>query len=245
MKGDVIGINAQIFTHSGGYQGLSFAVPIDLAVKVKEQLQKYGKVSRGRIGVTIQEVNQQLADSFGLKTPGGALVASVEEDGPAAKAGIKAGDVILKFNGHPVSSSSELPTQVADVKPGTKATLEISRNGSTREIELKVDELKGSKVASADSSNQEHGRLGLAVRPLNPEERQQAGAKGLMVENASGPAARAGIQPGDLLLAVNGTPVQSVAQLRALVAKSGKTMALLIQRDDGKIFVPVDLGRQG
>ena len=246
MKGEVIGINAQIFTHSGGYQGLSFAVPIDLAVKVKDQLQQYGKVSRGRLGVTIQEVNQQLADSFGLKAPGGALVASVEEDGPAAKAGIKAGDVILRLNGRAISSSAELPAQVADVKPGTNATLEISRNGATKEIEVKVGELKGAKVASADSAGQDHGRLGLAVRPLNPEERQQAGTKGLVVEQASGPAARAGIQPGDLLLAVNGTSIQSVEQLRALVAKSGKTMALLIQRDDGKIFVPVDLGgKQG
>ncbi|TAK66531.1 MAG: Do family serine endopeptidase, partial [Betaproteobacteria bacterium] len=246
MKGEVIGINAQIFTHSGGYQGLSFAVPIDLAVKVKDQLQQFGKVSRGRLGVTIQEVNQQLADSFGLKRPGGALVAAVEENGPAAKAGIKAGDVILKFNGHAISSSSELPAQVADVKPGAKATLEISRNGTSKDIDVTVGELKGAKVASADSPDQEHGRLGLAVRPLSPEERQQIGTKGLMVEQASGPAARAGIQPGDLLLAVNGTPVQSVEQLRALVAKSGKTMALLIQRDDGKIFVPVDIGgKQG
>ena len=243
MKGEVIGINSQIYTRSGGYQGLSFAVPIDLAVKVKDQLQKFGKVSRGRLGVTIQEVNQQLADSFGLKQPTGALVASVEDGGPAAKAGIKAGDVILKFNGQAVASSSELPERVADVKPGSKATLEISRNGATKEIEVKVGELKDDKVASADTSSEGHGRLGLAVRPLNPDERQQVGEKGLVVEQASGPAALAGIQPGDVVLAVNGTPVQSVAQLRALVAKSGKTLALLIQRDDGKIFIPVDLGK--
>jgi len=246
MNGEVIGINSQIFTRTGGYQGLSFAIPIDLAVKVKDQLQQFGKVSRGRLGVSIQEVNQQLADSFGLKRPGGALVASVEEDGPGAKAGVKVGDVILKFNGHAISSSSELPAQVADVKPGSKATLDISRNGSVKEVEVTLGELKGEKVAAADSPDQEHGRLGLAVRPLAPEERQQFGMKGLVVEEASGPAARAGIQAGDLLLAVNGAPVQSVEQLRSLVAKSGKTMALLIQRDDGKIFVPVDLGdKQG
>jgi serine protease Do len=246
MKGEVIGINSQIFTHSGGYQGLSFAVPIDLAVKVKDQLQQFGKVSRGRLGVTIQEIDQQLADSFGLKRPGGALVASVEKDGPAAKAGIKVGDVILAFDGHAIATSSELPEQVADVKPGTKATLEISRNGTTKEIEVKVGELESTQVASADATSPEHGRLGLAVRPLNPDEQHQAGTKGLLVKEASGPAARAGIQAGDLLLAVNGTPVESVAQLRAIVAKSGKTMALLIQRDDGKIFVPVNLGdKQG
>ena len=243
MKGEVIGINSQIYTHTGGYQGLSFAVPIDLAVKVKDQLQQFGKVSRGRLGVTIQEVNQQLADSFGLKRPSGALVASVEDNGPAAKAGVKAGDVILKFDGQAIASSSELPERVADVKPGSKATLEISRNGTTKEIEVKVGELNGDKVASAGTSDESHGRLGLAVRPLTPEERQQVGGKGLVVEQASGPAARAGIQPGDLVLAVNGTPVQSVPQLRALVAKSGQTLALLIQRDDGKIFIPVDLGK--
>jgi serine protease Do len=242
MKGEVIGINSQIFTRSGGYQGLSFAIPIDLAIKVKDQLLQFGKVSRGRLGVTIQEVNQQLADSFGLKRPGGALVASVEDDGPAAKAGIKPGDVILKFNGRAIPSSSQLPAQVADAKPGAKATLEISRNGTTREIEVKLGELESVKTASADTAGQEYGRLGLAVRPLNPDERQQAGTKGLVVEDASGPAARAGIEPGDLLLAVNGTPVQSVAQLRALVAKGGKTMALLIQREQSKIFVPVELG---
>ena len=246
MNGEVIGINAQIFSHTGGYQGLSFAVPIELAVKVKDQLQQYGKVSRGRLGVTIQNVNQQLANSFGLKRPGGALVAAVEENGPAAKAGVKAGDVILKFNGHAISSSSELPAEVADVKPGTKAILELSRNGSAKEIEVTVGELKGEKIASADSPNQEHGRLGLALRPLSSEEQHKVGAKGLVVEEASGPAARAGIHPGDLLLAVNGTPIQSVEQLRSIVAKSGKTMALLIQRDDGTIFVPVDLGgKQG
>jgi len=246
MKGEVIGINAQIFSHTGGYQGLSFAVPIELAVKVKDQLQQFGKVSRGRLGVTIQELNQQLADSFGMKRPGGALVAAVEENGPAAKAGVKTGDVILKINGHAIASSSELPAQVADVKPGTKATLEISRNGSSKEIEVTVGELKADKAASADSPNQEHGRLGLALRPLSPEERRQVGSNGLVVEQASGPAARAGIHPGDLLLAVNGTPIQSVEQLRTLVAKAGRTMALLIQRDDGKIFIPVDLGgKQG
>ena len=246
MKGEVIGINAQIFTHTGGYQGLSFAVPIDLAVKVKDQLQQFGKVRRGRLGVTIQEVNQQLADSFGLKRPGGALVAAVEENGPAAKAGLKSGDVILKFNGHELSSSAELPAQVADVKPGTKATLEVSRNGSTKNFEITVGELKGAKVVTADSTNQEHGRLGLAVRPLNPEEQQQLGSKGLVVEETSGPAARAGIQPGDVLLSVNGTPIQSVEQLRALTAKSGKTMAILVRREGGTIFVPIDLsGNKG
>ena len=242
MNGEVIGINSQIFTRSGGYQGLSFAVPIDLAVKIKNELQKYGKVSRGRLGVTIQEVNQQLADSFGLKSPEGALVSSVDDGGPAAKAGIKPGDIVLKFDDHAISRSAELPTLVADVKPGSTATLEISRNGKLQDIEVTLGELKSGKLAMTDSNDAMHGRLGLAVRPLNPDERQQTGSDGLLVQDANGPAARAGIQPGDVVLAVNGTPIKSVAQLRAMVAKSGKTMALLIQRDEGKIFIPVDLG---
>ena len=245
MKGEVIGINSQIYSRTGGYQGLSFAIPIDVAVKVKDQLQQYGKVSRGRLGIVIQEVNQQLADSFGLKSPRGALVSSVEDGSPAAKAGLKSGDVILKFDSKEISRSAELPAQVADMKPGTKATLQVWRDGATKSIEVTVGEMKDAKVASAATPGEAHGRLGLAVRPLTPEERQQVGARGLVVEGVSGPAARAGIQPGDVVLSVNGTPVQSVEQLRAQVEKSGKTVALLVQREDTKIFVPLDLSRQG
>jgi serine protease Do len=242
MNGEVIGINSQIYSHTGGYQGLSFAIPIEMAVKVKDQLQQFGKVSRGRLGVTIQEVNQQLADSFGLKNPQGALVSSVEESGPAGKAGIKSGDVVLRFNGKEISRSSDLAAQVADIKPGSKAKLEIWRNGSTKNLDVTVGEMKDLKVASADKADPEHGRLGVAVRPLTPEERQQVGAKGLLVEGVEGPAARAGIQAGDVLLSVNGTPLQSAEQLRGVVAKAGKTVALLVQRSDAKIFVPVALG---
>jgi len=245
MKGEVIGINSQIYSRTGGYQGLSFAIPINVAVKVKDQLQQYGKVSRGRLGIVIQEVNQQLADSFGLKTPNGALVSSVEEGSPAAKAGLKSGDVILKFDGKEISRSAELPAQVADMKPGTKATLQVWRNGATKNVEVTVGEMKDAKVASAATPGEAHGRLGLAVRPLTAEESRQVGTKGLVVESVSGPAARAGIQPGDVVLSVNGTPIQSAEQLRAQVEKSGKTVALLVQREDAKIFVPVDLSRQG
>ena len=245
MNGEVIGINSQIYSRTGGYQGLSFAIPIEMAVKVKDQLQQFGKVSRGRLGVTIQEVNQQLADSFGLKKPQGALVSSVEESSPAAKAGIKSGDVVLKFNGKEISRSSDLAAQVADLKPGSKAKLEIWRNGSAKSLDVTVGELKDLKTASADKPDQDHGRLGVTVRALTPEERQQVGAKGLLVEGVDGPAARAGIQAGDVLLSVNGTPIQSAEELRGAVAKAGKNVALLVQRADAKIFVPVDLGKQG
>jgi serine protease Do len=243
MKGEVIGINSQIYSQTGGYQGLSFAIPIDVASKVEQQLVAHGKVERGRIGVAIQEVTQGLAQSFGLDKPEGALVASVETNGPAAKAGMQPGDVILAVNGQKVDNSNQLPPMVANVKPGTKATLEIWRNGAKKQIEVVVGELKGEQVASARQGGAENGRLGLAVRALTKDEREQAQIDGgLLVEDVTGPAAQAGIQQGDVILSVNGTPVKSVPQLRALIAKSGKHVALLVQREDAKIFVPVELG---
>ncbi len=243
MKGEVIGINSQIFSETGGYQGLSFAVPSEVATKVQDQLVAHGKVTRGRMGVTIQNVNQALAESFGLSKPMGALVSSVEKGSPAEKAGIESGDVIVKFDGKEVADSGQLPARVAEMKPGTSAKLEIIRKGSTKEISVTVGELKDGKVAAAGGGQQEPGRLGVAVRPLNADEQRQAGVKdGLVVENASGPAARAGIQPGDVILSVNGTSIHSVDQLRSLISKAGKHIAILVQREEARIFVPVDLG---
>jgi serine protease Do len=243
MSGQVIGINSQIYSQTGGFQGLSFAIPIDLASQIEQQLLAHGKVERGRIGVTIQDVSQGLAQSFGLDKPSGALVSSVEKGSPADKAGLESGDVILGMNGQTIESSNELPPMVAAVKPGHKATFEIWRKGERKEITVTVGQFKGAKVASAAGGGENNGRLGLAVRPLTKDEDQQAQIDGgLLVENAGGPAAAAGIQQGDVILAVNGNPVKSVRQLRALVAKAGKHVALLIQRDDAKIFVPVDLG---
>jgi len=243
MKGEVIGINAQIYSRTGGYQGLSFAIPINVVTKVESQLVRYGKVSRGRLGVTIQEVNQALANSFGMKEPAGALVSSVEKDGPAAKAGVEPGDVILKVNGKAISNSADLPPYVADIKPGSAAKLEVWRKGETRELTVAVGEMKTTKTASLRSDDQ-HGKLGLAVRPLQPDEQKEAGVRGgLLVEDVGGPAAKAGIQPGDIILSLNGTPVKSAEELRVLVERAGKkTLALLVQREDTKIFVPVDLG---
>jgi serine protease Do len=243
MKGEVIGINSQIYSRSGGYQGLSFAVPINVASNVEDQLVRTGKVSRGRIGVTIQEVNQSLAKSFGLKEPTGALVSSVEKDGPAAKAGVEPGDVILKVNGKQISRSNDLPLLVANLKPDSTAQVEVWRKGAAKELTVKVAEMKAAKTAEA-KTDKPHGQLGLAVRPLNPDEQKEAGVHGgLLVEDASGPAAKAGIEAGDIILALNGTPVKSVGELRSLVERSGKqTIALLVQREDTKIFVPIDLG---
>ena len=243
MAGEVIGINSQIYSRTGGYQGLSFAIPIDVAVSVQEQIVKYGRVQRGRLGVSIQEVNQSLAESFGLSKPAGALVSSVENDSPAAKAGLEPGDVIMSLNGKEIQSSNELPPLVAAIRPGDNAKMQIWRKGGMREITVKVGGVKEEKAVSAESKETAQNKLGLALRALTPEERRQLDGKGgLLVENVSGAAARAGIRPGDVVLSVNGETVTTVEQLRAQVAKASKRVALLIQRRDDKLFVPIDLG---
>ncbi len=243
MKGEVVGINSQIYTTSGGYQGLSFAIPINIAQKVETELVAHGHVDHARMGVAIQEVNQDLAKSFGLDKAEGALISSVNKGSAAAKAGLEAGDIILKVDGKPVASSSELPPLIAGMTPGTKIQVEILRQGKRKEVQLTLDKLQSTQVASSDGQDKQHGRLGLAVRPLTPEEKQSLEVpSGLLVEESSGPAASAGIQPGDVIVAVNGTPVKSVEQLRSLAAKAGKNVALLVRRNDATIFVPVELG---
>ncbi|HTP47285.1 MAG TPA: DegQ family serine endoprotease [Casimicrobiaceae bacterium] len=244
LKGEVIGINSQIFSRSGGFQGLAFAVPIDVAMQVKDEIVQTGHASHGRLGVTIQEVNQALAQNFGLKAPKGALVSSVEKGSPGAEAGLQPGDVILKLDGKDVSSSSELPPMVSALKGGTKVTLEVWRNGETKELTAKLGSLKGETVASAgDREELGKAKLGVAVRPLRPEEMRGSDLDhGLLVQDVAGAAERAGIRPGDVIVAVNNTPVKSVGELKALVEKSGKTVALLVQREDARIFVPVTLG---
>ncbi len=200
-------------------------------------------MTRGRLGVTVQDVDQSLGESFGLAKPGGALLSSVEEGSPAAKAGIQPGDVILALDGKEVTGPSDLPPRIADLRPGTTAKLEVWRDRRRYEIEVRVGEAKEATVAATAEHGADRGRLGLAVRPLTPEERQQAGVKGgVVVEDAQGPAARAGIQPGDVVLALNGTLITSVEELRGLVAKSGKHVALLVERGEARIFVPIDLG---
>lgn len=243
LKGEVIGINSQIYSRTGGYQGLSFAVPIDVALKVEQQLLDTGKVSRGRLGVSIQELNQSLAESFGLDNPQGALVGAVPADGPAMKAGILSGDVILQLNGRKILNSSELPPLVADLKPGTEAVLGIWRAGKNLDISVQVGETPQSEPLAVNGAEAPQGRLGLAVRPLQPGEAQQADAAGgLLVERSAGPAAKAGIRPGDVVLAVNGQPVTNTGELRELAARADKRLALLVQRGNTRIFVPVELG---
>src|SRR5579871_1427910 len=243
MEGQVVGVNSQIYSRSGGYMGVSFSIPIDVAMQVADQLQATGHVNRGRLGVVIQNVSQGLADSFGLPRPEGALVSSVEKDGPAEHAGIEAGDVILKLNGTLLKDSSELPVQIASLAPGTPVNLEIWRNHATRDVSVKLAAMQDKRTAANTGSHEEGGKLGLAVRPLTSDEQREGHMKGgLVVERARGPAADAGIQPGDVVLAANGAPVTSAEELRGAVEKSHGHIALLIQRGEARIFVPVRVG---
>jgi serine protease Do len=243
MAGEVIGINSQIYSRTGGYMGLSFAVPIDVAMKVKTDLQKFGKVSRGRLGVTIQGVTQELADSFGLKKAQGALVSAVEPKSPADKAGVKTGDIILAVDGRDIENSIDLPRAIGESRPGTAVTLKVWRQGKTQELRASLGEAPAEKLAKADSeSKAKPSKLGLSVRPLTEEERKRIEAEGgLLVEQSEGPAARAGVQAGDVILAFNNQPVKSVDQLRRLVDRSRGSVALLIQREGSKIYVPIRL----
>ncbi|MDH6594705.1 serine protease Do [Variovorax sp. TBS-050B] len=243
-RGEVVGINSQIYSRSGGYQGLSFAIPIDVAVQVKDQIVATGKASHARLGVAVQEVNQAFADSFKLDRPEGALVSNIEKGGPGDKAGLKAGDVIRKVDEHPIVSSGDLPAVIGQQTPGRKVTLEVWRQGERKALTATLGDAsdKAVRVAKNDSAAGQ-GKLGLALRPLQPQEKREAALDaGLLVEDVAGPSAVAGVQAGDVLLAINGTPAKSVDQVRDVVARADKSVALLIQRGEDKIFVPVRLG---
>ena len=242
--GAVIGINAQIYSRTGGFQGLSFAIPINVALKVKDQIVASGKATHARLGVTVQDLNQALADSFGLKRPDGALIASVQKDSAAAAAGLKAGDVVIEVNGEAVTRSGTLSSLIGLSAPGERVKLKVWRDKEAREIDARLGGIDDKDVQTATAgANASGGQLGLAVRPLTREERREAKVEqGLLVESVGGAAERAGIQEGDVLLAINGRPVQSIEQLRQVLQGKPKSVALLVQRDGDKIFVPVNLG---
>lgn len=242
--GEVIGINSQIYSNTGGYEGVSFAIPIDVASNEAQQILTHGKVEHARLGVEVQQVNQALAGSFKLNEPQGALVSKVEPDSPAAKAGIQTGDVILKYDGQPITDNGTLAALVGSSRPGTAATLEVWRNGKPLTMKVTLGNAsQNNGELQANNGSGEHGRLGLAVRPLTPQEKSQAGVpSGLLVERSSGPAADAGIQPGDIILSADGTPLNSVQQLRRVVSNHKNAIALLVQHGDQRIFVPVQLG---
>jgi serine protease Do len=245
LDGQVIGINSQIFSRTGGYMGMSFAIPIDVAMNVKDQLMTKGKVSRSRIGVVVQDINQQLAQTFGLGTPHGALISAVDPKGPGEPAGLKPGDVIVSVNGQNIDHSWDLPAAIEQLPPGTSATLGIWRDRKTTALGVKTVLLEDepSQVARAAAGEDGGGRLGLAVRPLAPNEQQELHTRGrLVVEQVTGPALAAGLRAGDVVLGVNGAGVATVAELKREVARAGHSVALLIQRDDSQIYIPVELG---
>jgi serine protease Do len=244
VDGQVIGINSQIYSRTGGYMGMSFAIPIDLVLNVEHQLLTKGKVSRSRIGVAVQNVDQKLATTFGLSTPHGALVSSVDPKGPSESAGIKPGDVITSVNGHNIDQQFELPTVIAEIPPGSIAHLGLWRDHKATEVDVKTVQLDDEPVQAARNDSQDGGgKLGLAVRPLAPNEQQELHTKGrLVVEDVTGPALAAGVQAGDVVLGVNGSSVASVADLKREVARAGHSVALLIQREDAQMYFPVDIG---
>jgi serine protease Do len=250
MKGEVVGMNSQIYSRSGGYMGVSFAIPIDVAMDVQAQLRAGGKVSRGRIGVMIQEVTRDLADSFGLAKPQGALVAFVEKGSPAEKAGIEAGDVILKFDGKAVSQSSDLPRMVGATKPGTRVPIQVWRKGAARDLAIAIAEMtddrspgparRGSRGAEAPTPN----KLGLVLGETTAEQRKQLGiAGGVVIEDSRTTGGRGELRSGDIVLAVVAkgvqTEVRNAEHFNGLLnsLEKGTSMTLLVRRGDAQTFI--------
>jgi serine protease Do len=244
-QGKVVGINSQIYSQSGGFQGLSFAIPIDVALKIKDQIVATGRANHARLGVSAQDMNQALAESFGLKSASGALVSSVVPGSAAAAAGLKAGDVILAVGDRAIERAGGLSSAISLSTPGETVKLKVWRDGDEKMIEAKLGGVQSTDqvVANDDAAAPQGARLGLSLRPLSPQEKRGAGIEqGMVVEQAAGPAAQAGIEAGDVLVAINGKPVQSVEQIRGLLANKPKSVALLVQREGQMLFVPVKLG---
>ena len=247
MKGEVIGINSQIYSRSGGYMGLSFAIPIDVAMEVSNQLRASGKVTRGRIGVSIQEVTRDLAESFGLGKPSGALVSNVEKGGAADKAGIQVSDVILKFDGKAVNTSGDLPRIVAATHPGSKVSVQLWRKGESKEITLTVSEMSDDKQVAQQGGGADTGktvaRLGLVLSELSDEQKNQLQVNsGLLVEEVKGTAARE-LQHGDVILAIGNTEINSLTQFNEAlkhIAKGSK-VALLVRHEDFTSYIVLKL----
>ena len=246
LRGEVVGMNSQIISRSGGYMGLAFAIPIDVAMDVADQLKSRGKVSRGRLGIVIQEVTADLADSFGLKSPHGALVADVEAGSPADKAGVQVSDIILKFDGKTINSSIDLPRLVGATKPGVRSTLTIWRKGAQKELTASVGELADDAVAAAKApETKKANRAGLAVTELTKEQKGILKiTSGVLVEETTGAAARAGIQTGDVIVAVNNQEVNSAEELaRLLDDPARKSAALLVKRGENAHYVSLRLDK--
>jgi serine protease Do len=249
LDGQVVGINSQIFSSTGCYQGISFSIPIDIAMNAVQQLKTKGYVTRGMLGVEVQNVTADIAKAknLGLSSPRGALVASVKPDTGAEKAGIQVGDVILAFNGHPVDTAADLPPMVGATKPGSEATVQVSRDGKLMNLKVKVGELprdQNGSTAFPGAPERAGGSLGLAVQAITPAMRQQLGLQekgGVLISDVTGAAEQAGLQPGDVILRVGSRTVDSVAQFKAATAsvKPGDTVLLLVSRDGSSRFVAI------
>lgn len=243
LDGRVIAINSAIYSKTGGYQGLSFAIPIDVAMDVKAQLLATGKVSRGQLGVTVQEVTQALARSFGLAQPDGALISAVRAGGPAAAAGLQAGDVVLAVDGAPVRDAADLLVTVARIRPGREVDLQVWRGGAASQLKAVVGALDSPAGTVASARTPTPQWLGMTLRPLTPREQQRLGVDhGLLIQQVSGRAARDGIAPGDIVLSLNARPVATLEQFAEQLRQAGGNAALLIQRGRARLYLPLDLG---
>lgn len=241
MKGEVIGINSQIFSASGGFMGLSFAIPIDLAVQIKDELMKNGKVSRGRLGILMQQLTPELAKSFNLKEAKGALIAQIEKDGPADKAGLRDGDIVIEYNGKPIADIRELSQAVASTKPGAKVKVKAMREGKPVSLVIVVGEMPtDGKLNFKKPAASQNNALGANVRPLNDKEKKRV-SNGLFVESVYGAAAEAGMRRGDIIISAGGKKIRTEKDLNEVVSKAKGSLAVLVDRNGSREFIPVKL----
>jgi serine protease Do len=248
LDGKVVGINSQIYTRSGGFMGVSFAIPINVAMEVAEQLKDKGKVSRGWLGVVIQEVSKDLAESFGLDKAAGALVAQVVPGSPAEKAGLKSGDIITRFNDETIYMSSDLPHQVGRVKPGATASIDLVRNGKRKQLDVVVGTLANDKEQTLASAGKpgvvKNDRMAVEITELDDNQRQQIGSTGVLVSDLQqGPAAQAGLMPGDVITMMNGESIKSLADFQRVVAAipAGRNVPMRVVRRGSALFVALRL----
>ncbi|WP_189515924.1 DegQ family serine endoprotease [Kushneria pakistanensis] len=244
LDGEVVGINSQIFTRSGGFMGVSFAIPINVAMDIADQLKDNGRVDRGWLGVVIQPVSEDLADSFGLDRARGALIAEVAPDSPAEKSGLRSGDIILRAGDSDIDTSDALPRLIGRVSPDESINLRVQRDGREQSIKVKVGQWPDSESSTSDMPQSGNDRIGLAVSGLSPEQRQQLGIEaGVLVQQVApdSAAARAGLQPGDVVVELAGQSVDSVSTLRKLVGQldDKKVVPMRINRDGTTLFVPL------
>ena len=250
LRGEVVGVNSQIYSKSGGSMGLSFSIPIDVAIDISNQLKATGRISRGWLGIGIQELNKDLAESFGMKNTNGALVAGIEKNSPAEKAGLEPGDVILKFDGKPITASGDLPRVVAATKPGKVVAVDVLRKGAVKTLQVGIGEMPSEQVevpaVSKEAGKPEANKIGLTLRELTPQQKKKLNGKnGLLVIESTGAAAQAGIRRGDVVLGLNNSESQSVElfnkQINAVAA--GKTVAVLVQRGENTLYVPIKVSK--